>query len=54
MVGNDCTSEEKKTIVNLAREYIDVFIWSYDELKAYNHKMINHVIPLLESAEPFR
>jgi hypothetical protein len=38
----------------LVREYKDVFAWSYDELKAYDPKIINHVIPLLEGAKPFR
>jgi hypothetical protein len=44
----------KKKIVNLVREYKDVFAWSYDELKAYDPKIINHAIPLLEGAKPFR
>jgi hypothetical protein len=53
-VGKGCTPEEKKKIVKLVREYRDVFAWSYDELKAYDPKIINHAIPLLEGAKPFR
>jgi len=32
--GKGCTPKEKKKIVNLVREYRDIFAWSYDELKA--------------------
>jgi hypothetical protein len=53
-VGKGCTPEEKKKIVRLVREYKDVFAWSYDELKAYDPKIINHAIPLLEGTKPFR
>jgi hypothetical protein len=40
--------------VALVREFRDVFAWSYNELKAYDPKIINHAIPLLEGAKPFR
>jgi hypothetical protein len=53
-VGKGCTPEEKRKIVTLVREYKDVFAWSYDELKAYDPKIINHVIPSLEGVKPFR
>jgi len=53
-VGKGCTPEEKEKIVRLVREYRDVFARSYDELKAYDPKIINHVIPLLDSTKPFR
>jgi hypothetical protein len=53
-VGKICTLEEKRKIVALVREYRDIFAWSYDELKAYDPKIINHTIPLLEHVKPFR
>ena len=31
----------------------DVFTWSYDDLKVYDTKMIQHVIPLKEDQKPF-
>lgn len=40
--------------MDLVREYKDVFAWSYDELKAYDPKIINHAIPLKEGVKPFR
>jgi hypothetical protein len=53
-ISKACTPEEKRKIVTLVREYRDVFAWYYDELKAYDPKIINHAIPLLEVIKPFR
>jgi hypothetical protein len=53
-IGKACTLEEKSKIIALVREYRDVFAWCYDELKAYDLKIINHAIPLLEDVKPFR
>jgi hypothetical protein len=39
--------------VALVREFIDVFAWSYTELKEYNPKIIKHAIPLLECTKSF-
>jgi hypothetical protein len=33
---------------------MDVFTWSYDELKAHDPNIINHAIPLLKGTKPFR
>jgi hypothetical protein len=38
----------------LVREYKDAFAWSYDELKTYDPKVIEHAIPLKKDAKPFR
>jgi hypothetical protein len=38
-LGVDCTTEEVDQYVSLFKEYIDVFAWTYDDLKAYD-KMI--------------
>jgi hypothetical protein len=53
-IGKACTLEEQRKIVTLVREYRDVFAWSYDELKAYDPKIINQEISLLEGVKPFR
>ena len=53
-IGKACTPEEQSKIVTLVREYRDVFACSYDELKEYDPKIINHAIPLLNSVKPFR
>jgi hypothetical protein len=49
--GIDCTPEEVDQHVTLFKEYIDVFAWTYDELKAYDKTIFHHVIPLREEAK---
>jgi hypothetical protein len=34
----------------LFKEYLDVFAWTYDDLKAYDKKIFLHIIPLREEA----
>ena len=37
----------------LFKEFKDVFTWTYEDLKTYDTKIIQHVIPLKEDAKPF-
>jgi hypothetical protein len=46
--------QERKEIICLIREFKDVFAWSYEDLKAYRKDIIQHAIPLVEGAKPFR
>jgi hypothetical protein len=36
--------EVKERYVKLMKEFPDVFVWSYDELKVYDTNIIHHVI----------
>ena len=53
-LGKNCTSIEGATFMKLFREYKDVFAWTYEDLKTYDTKIIQHVIPLKENAKPFQ
>jgi hypothetical protein len=53
-IGKTCTEKERKEIIELVREYKDVFVWSYDELKTFDQNIFNHEIPLIMDAKPFR
>ena len=52
-----CTSEkERNGIVNLVKEYRDVFTFTYDELKHYQEDVFQHTIPLkqdIKEVKPF-
>lgn len=50
-VGVDCTDDEVDQYVALFKEYLDVFAWSYDDLKAYDKTIFQHIIPLREGAK---
>ena len=45
-LGKNCTSVERAAFMKLFREYKDVFAWTYEDLKTYDTKIIQHVIPL--------
>jgi hypothetical protein len=36
------------------KDFPNVFAWSYDDLKVYDTKVIQHVIPLKEDQRPFK
>ena len=40
--------------MKLFREFKDVFTWTYKDLKTYDMKIIQHIIPLKEDAKPFQ
>ena len=41
-------------MIELVKEYRDVFVFTYDELKAYRDDVFQHTIPLRPEAKPFR
>ena len=53
-LGKNCTHDERTTFMKLFREFKDVFVWTYGDLKTYNTKIIQHIIPLKEDAKPFQ
>ena len=53
-LGTNCTHAERATFMKLFKEFKDVFAWTYEDLKTYDMKIIQHVIPLKEDAKPFQ
>jgi hypothetical protein len=50
-LGVDCTTEEVDQYVSLFKEYIDVFTWTYDDLKSYYKMIFQHIISLREEVK---
>jgi hypothetical protein len=46
--------EVKKDYGKLMKDFPNVFMLNYDDLKVYNTKVIQHVIPLKEDQNPFK
>ena len=40
--------------IKLFKDYVDVFAWSYDNLKTHNVNIIQHKILLKEGIKPFK
>ena len=47
-------AKEKDESVNLMKEYVDVFAWSYDDLKEYDTSIIQHTFPIKPRKKPVR
>ena len=48
--------EEKQNLdcVQLFKEFVDVFAWSYEDLKTYDQGIIHHKIPVQENTKLVR
>ena len=53
-LGKNCIATERATFMKLFKEYKDIFTWTYEDLKTYDTKIIQHVIRLKENANPFQ
>jgi hypothetical protein len=53
-IGKGTTKAKRDGILDLIQEFKDIFAWTYDDLKAYRGDVIQHTIPLIEGAKPFR
>jgi len=47
-------SAEKKKYIEIFKEFIDLFAWSYEDLKSYDTIIIQHKIPIKEDHKPFK
>jgi ribonuclease HI len=53
-LSRSLTREQRAEYTELLREFVDVFAWTYEDLKTYDTSVIEHKIPLKEEARPFR
>jgi hypothetical protein len=52
-LSSSLTQEQRAKYIELLREFVDVFAWTYEDLKTYDTSIIEHKIPLKEEAKPF-
>jgi hypothetical protein len=48
------SSKVKQNYIKLMKYFPDIFTWSYEDLKVYDTKVIQHVIPLKEDQKSFK
>ena len=46
------TTEQRNKYIKLLKEYVDVFAWSYKDLKTYYTGIIQHKVPLKPNVKP--
>jgi hypothetical protein len=51
-LGVKCTPSERVSFISLLKEYKYVFAWSYEDLKTFETRIMQQVIPIKEGAKP--
>ena len=46
--------EQRNMYIKLLKEYVDILSWSYEDLKTYDTRIIQHKVPLNPNVNPFR
>jgi len=45
-VSKSLSPKQKHKYIELFKEYVDLFAWSYEDLKSYDTSIIQHKIPI--------
>ena len=53
-LSKSLSEKEKKKYIGLLKEFVDIFSWSYHDLKTYDTSIIQHKIPLKPNTKPFK
>ena len=53
-LGKFFSPKERRKFISLFKQYKDVFAWTYEDLKTYDTKIIQHVVPIKGGVEPFQ
>ena len=46
--------EQRERYIKMLKEYVDIFSWSYKDLKDYHTSIIKHKVILNPNIKPFR
>jgi hypothetical protein len=53
-LSSSLSREQRAEYTELLKEFVDVFTWTYEDLRTYDTSIIEHKIPLKEETKPFR
>ncbi|RVW53020.1 Retrovirus-related Pol polyprotein from transposon 17.6 [Vitis vinifera] len=53
-IGSDLSSDERYSLIQLLRSYLDVFAWSYEDMPGLDPSIVQHRLPLLPHARPVK
>ena len=51
-IGSSLDSFAKKEIVDLLKEYVDIFAWSYQDMTGLSTKIVEHQLPMRLECKP--
>ena len=52
-ISKALAAEQRNMYIKLLKEHVDVFAWSYEELRTYDTGIIQHKFPLKPNLKPF-
>nr|CAN83915.1 hypothetical protein VITISV_022301 [Vitis vinifera] len=53
-IGSDLSTDERDSLIQLLRAYLDVFAWSYEDMPGLDPSIVQHRLPLLPYARPVK
>ena len=53
-IRSDLSDDERDNLIQLLREYLDVFAWSYEDILGLDPSIVQHRLPLLPHARPVK
>ncbi|RVW97191.1 Transposon Ty3-I Gag-Pol polyprotein [Vitis vinifera] len=53
-IGSDLSTDERDSLIQLLRSYLDVFAWSYEDMPGLDPSIVQHRLPLLPHARPVK
>ena len=53
-IGSSLDPSAKKEIVDLLREYVDIFAWSYQDMPGLSTEIVEHQLPMRPECKPIQ
>lgn len=53
-ISRKLSQKQREAYVELMKQYLDIFAWSYEYLKLFDPEIIQHKIPLKPGSKPFK
>ncbi|WJZ99941.1 hypothetical protein VitviT2T_018346 [Vitis vinifera] len=53
-IGSDLSIDERDSLIQLLKAYLDVFAWSYEDMPGLDPSIVQHRLPLLSYARPVK
>ncbi|RVW75925.1 hypothetical protein CK203_051825 [Vitis vinifera] len=53
-IRSDLSTDERDSLIQLLRSYLDVFAWSYEDMPGLDPSIVQHRLPLLPHARPVK
>ncbi|WJZ92665.1 hypothetical protein VitviT2T_011649 [Vitis vinifera] len=53
-IGSDLSTDERNSLIQLLRAYLDFFAWSYEDMPGLDPSIVQHRLPLLPHARPVK